>query len=202
MPPVDLKKKHKDFFRPTIEPMVIEMPSVNYAAVSGEGELNEHSETYSRAMTLLYSILYTIKICGKTCGIKDYYEFTVPPAEFLTAEVGGTIRWTAMIMLPEYVDRNTFEWACSTAASKKKIDTSAAEMITLTEGKCVQIVHIGTRDKLSETIRKIDAYLADSYHVADLSSERRQHEIFLSDPKRTSPDRRKIIIRQPIKSSQ
>ena len=104
-----------------------------------------------------------------------------------------------MIRLPEFVTKEEFDWAVREAETKKQTDFSRAEFFTYNEGLCVQCMHIGSYDDEPATLRKMEAFLSENGYQPDFSGERLHHEIYLSDPRRTAPERLKTVIRQPIK---
>lgn len=86
-----------------------------------------------------------------------------------------------------------------TASKKKKIDCSAAEFLTFDEGLCVQIMHVGAFDNEPATVAMMDKYLEENGYVNDFTAERHHHEIYLSDPRKVTPEKCKTVIRHPIK---
>ena len=107
--------------------------------------------------------------------------------------------WISMIRLPEFVTREVFDWAVREATEKKKTVFSKAEFFTLHEGLCVQCMHTGSYDDEPETIQKIDAFLEEQGYETDFSGCRIHHEIYLSDPRRTAPEKLRTVIRLPIR---
>lgn len=107
--------------------------------------------------------------------------------------------WISMIRLPEFVTREVFDWAVREATEKKKTDFSKAEFFTLREGLCVQCMHTGSYDDEPETIQKIDAFLEEQGYETAFSGCRMHHEIYLSDPRRTAPEKLRTVIRLPIR---
>lgn len=95
--------------------------------------------------------------------------------------------------------RRDFEWAVSEVERKKKTDCSKAEFMTVCEGLCVQIMHIGSYDNEPATIALMDDFLEKNGYDNDITDERRHHEIYLSDPRRVTPERCKTVIRCPIR---
>lgn len=93
-------------------------------------------------------------------------------------------------------------WAVETASKKKKIDCSSAEFLTVAEGLCVQIMHNGSYDDEPATVAVMDEYISENGCVNDLGSERLHHEIYLSDPRKSPPEKWKTVIRHPIKKSE
>ena len=86
-----------------------------------------------------------------------------------------------------------------TASKKKKMDCSGAEFLSIEEGLCVQIMHIGAFDDEPATVAMMDKYLEENGYVNDFTDERRHHEIYLSDPRTVASEKCKTVIRHPIK---
>ena len=107
--------------------------------------------------------------------------------------------WISVIRLPDFVTEADFRWAVDTAAKKKKLDCPAAELMPIDEGLCVQILHIGSDDAEPETVAVLDRVRAENGYVNDFSPIRLHHEIYLSDARKTAPDKLKTVIRHPIK---
>ena len=111
----------------------------------------------------------------------------------------STFNWISVIRLPDFVSKEDFEWAVVTATKKKKIDCSSAEFLTVDEGLCVQIMHMGAFDDEPATVAVMDAYLAENGYENDFSSHRLHHEIYLSDARKVAPEKWKTVIRHPIR---
>lgn len=182
---------------------------MNYIAVRGSGNPNQEDGAYKQAVGVLYGVAYTLKMSKKSgYQIEGFFEYVVPPLEGFWWQEGKTgvdyadksgFQWIAMIRLPDFVTRENFAWAVSEAERKKKLDCSSAEFLTVEEGLCVQIMHLGPYDSEPETVAQMDAYLAEQGYENDLSETRRHHEIYLSDPRRAAPEKWKTVIRHPIK---
>ena len=95
--------------------------------------------------------------------------------------------------------KEDFDWAVETAQQKKGMDCSKVEFLTLDEGLCVQIMHIGSYDNEPISVALMDAYIEQEGYENDLSDVRLHHEIYLSDARKVEPARRKTVIRHPIK---
>ena len=104
-----------------------------------------------------------------------------------------------MLLLPDFVTEADFAWAVETASEKKKLDCSATERITVEEGLCVQMLHTGSYDEEPATVAVMDAFLRENGYVNDFSAARLHHEIYLSDARKTAPEKRKTVIRHPIR---
>lgn len=205
----DYKKEYKDFYLPPKAPGIADIPEMNFVAVRGKGNPNDPNGEYKKALSLLYGISFTIKMSYKSIHrIEGYFPYVVPPLEGLWWQDGMTgidyshkerFRWISMIRLPEFVTKEEFDWAVREAEKKKEADLSRTEFFTYKEGLCVQCMHIGSYDDEPATLRKMDEFLSENGYQPDLSGERLHHEIYLSDPRRTAPERLKTVIRQPIK---
>lgn len=201
--PFDFKKEYKSLYQPKTIPEIITVPPITYAAVRGEGDPNEEGGAYKSAVGVLYGILYTIKMSRHgEHAIDGYFDFVVPPLEGFWENAEYTnkerFRLISVLRLPDFVTENVFEWAKAEAARKKKIDCSAAEILKVNEGLCVQCMHIGSYDNEPQTVAKMDAFLAENGFANDFTDNRLHHEIYISDPNKCAEEKRKTIIRHPI----
>lgn len=204
----DYKKEYKEFYLPKGKPEIVQVPPMNYIAVSGSGNPNEPGGSYQQAMQILYAIAYTLKMSYKTdYKMEGFFEYVVPPLEgfWWQEDVAGVdysrkedFRWISLIRLPDFVTERDFQWAAETASKKKGIDCSKAEFMTVAEGLCVQCMHLGPYDAEPATVAKMDAYLKEAGYRNDFSPKRLHHEIYLSDARKTPPEKLKTVIRHPI----
>lgn len=210
MIPFDYKKEYKALYLPKEMPSIVEVPSMQYAAVRGHGDPNEPDGEYGRAVAVLYGISYTIKMSYKgSRKVDGFFEYVVPPLEGFWWMEGGApgvdyrnksgFNWISIIRVPEFVTEEVFAWAKEEEQRKKGIDTSLAELITVSEGLCVQCLHIGSYNEEPATVAKMDRYLLEQGYENDISDLRRHHEIYLSDPRKVSPERMKTVIRHPVR---
>ena len=205
----DFKKEYKEFYLPKNKPQIVNVPKANYIAIRGQGNPNEEGGAYQRAISVLYAVAYTLKMSYKTdYKIDGFYEYVVPPLEGFWWQDGilgvdyskkDEFNWISIIRLPDFITRENFDWAVKTASEKKKIDCSKAEFLTIEEGLCVQIMHIGSFDDEPASLEKMDKYLEENGYEKDFSDTRLHHEIYLSDPRKTTPDKQKTVIRHPVK---
>lgn len=205
----DFKKEYKEFYLPKDKPQIVTVPKANYIAVRGTGDPNEADGAYQKAVGVLYAIAYTLKMSYKTgYKMEGFYEYVVPPLEGFWWQEGvdgidysdkSTFHWISVIRLPEFVSKADFEWAVKQAEQKKKMDLSSAEYMTIDEGMCVQIMHIGPFDEEPATVEKMDRYLAENGYENDFTSERLHHEIYLSDARKVAPEKWKTVIRHPVR---
>ena len=207
----DFKKEYKEFYMPKNKPEIVTVPKANYIAVRGKGNPNEIDGAYQRAISILYAVAYTLKMSYKTeHKIEGFFEYVVPPLEgfWWQDNVDGidyadkaAFNWISVIRLPEFITQKDFEWAVETASEKKKLDCSSAEFLTVDEGLCVQIMHIGAFDDEPQTVALMDEYIAQNGYENDITESRLHHEIYLSDARKVAPEKWKTVIRHPIKRS-
>ncbi len=205
----DFKKEYKEFYNPKNKPEIVTIPPTTYVAVRGQGNPNEEGGAYQTALGVLYAVSYTIKMSYKgTYKIEGFFEYVVPPLEgfWWQEDVEGvdysdksTFNWISVIRLPDFVKQADFDWAVKEATKKKKLDCSAAEYLTVDEGLCVQMMHIGSFDDEPVTVAKMDEYLRVNGYVNDISKNRLHHEIYLSDPRKVDSSKWKTVIRHPVK---
>lgn len=205
----DFKKEFKEFYLPSGKPEIVTVPRMNYIAVEGRGDPNREGGDYQQALAVLYALAYTLKMSYKSdYQIEGFFEYVVPPLEGFWRQEGGGgfdsgnkdgFLWTSVIRLPDFVTQENFHWAMETASRKKKLDCSAAKFLTVDEGLCVQMMHLGPFDSEPESVAKMDTFIQEQGYISDLSETRRHHEIYLTDARRVPPEKWKTVIRHPIK---
>ena len=205
----DFKKEYREFYLPKNKPEIVTVPPASYIAVRGQGDPNEEGGAYQAAIGVLYAVAYTLKMSYKSdYRIEGFYEYVVPPLEGFWRQEGvkgvdyankAAFQWISVIRLPEFVTEKDLRWAVETATRKKKLDCSAAEFLTIEEGLCVQILHQGPYDDEPATVALLDRFLQENGCENDLSDTRWHHEIYLSDARKTPPEKWKTVIRHPIR---
>ena len=205
----DFKKEYKEFYMPKGKPNIVTVPTMNYIAVRGIGDPNDEGGEYKRAIGLLYSIAFTIKMSKKLGHqIDGFFDYVVPPLEGFWWQDGvvgidysnkASFHWISVIRLPDFVTKKDFEWAIKEATLKKKQDFSKVEFFTYDEGLCVQCMHIGPFDNEPKTVQLMHDFIEKNGYELDITNKRLHHEIYLSDARKISPDRLKTVIRHPIK---
>lgn len=205
----DFKKEFKEFYLPKNRPEIITVPKMNYIAVRGNGNPNEEDGAYKKALEVLYAVSYTLKMSYKSdYKIEGFFEYVVPPLEGFWWQDGkngidysdkSKFNWISVIRLPDFIKKENFGWAVDTASKKKKIDCGIAEFISIDEGLCVQIMHNGPYDDEPATIKVMDNFIHENGYKNDINEVRLHHEIYLSDPRKTAPEKLKTVIRHPIR---
>ncbi len=204
----DFKKEYREFYLPKNRPEIVTVPRASYIAVRGEGDPNEEGGAYQQAIGVLYAVAYMLKMSYKTDRrIEGFYDYVVPPLEGFWQQEGGIIdysdkskfRWISVIRLPDFITKEDFDWAVETATKKKKLDCSKAEFLTIDEGLCVQMMHLGPFDDEPESVAQMDRFLAENGYENDLTDTRLHHEIYLSDARKIAPEKWRTVLRHPIK---
>lgn len=206
---LDFKKAEKAFFTGKVGRWDrVNLPEMQFVMIDGKGDPN--GPGYGKALTAIYPIAFGIKGLCKAEG----RDFTVPPLEALwfAEDPGAFVRgdraawqWTAMIRVPDFVDTAMFQKAkeagLTKLAKKKDAATDAATMErvrfdSLTEGDALQTLHIGPYTEETSVLADLHDRLMPEMRVTFSGPH---HEIYLSDPRRTAPERLKTILRQPVK---
>ena len=205
----DYKKEYKELYMPKNKPEILTVPKMNYIAVRGKGNPNEEGGAYQNAISVLYAVAYTLKMSYKTdYKIEGFFEYVVPPLEgFWWQEDNAGVdytdkskfNWISVIRLPDFVSQKDFDWAVETASQKKRLDCSSAEFLSIDEGLCVQMMHLGAFDDEPATVAIMDEYIKQNGYTNDMNKDRLHHEIYLSDARKVAPEKWKTVIRHPIK---
>ncbi|MFW9831735.1 MAG: GyrI-like domain-containing protein [Candidatus Thorarchaeota archaeon] len=202
MEKVDHKKIFKEFYNPPRKPVIVDVPAMNYLMIDGKG-YPQTSPEYQEAMEALYPMAYTLKFALKKAGIID---FKVMPLEglwwakdmeaFLNSSRKEEWLWTSMIMQPPEVTQDLYNEALKTVREKKNpVALSKMRFETYHEGMSVQVLHIGPFSEEGPVIETMHQYAADQGYVL----RGKHHEIYLSDPRKTAPEKFRTVIRQPLR---
>lgn len=202
MAPYDVKREQKDLYAPKNTAWaIVDVPEQQFVAIDGTGNPNT-APAYSSAVEALYAVAYTLKFAGKRTVGGD---FVVAPLEGLwwadrpeafTSGAKDTWNWTMLISMPSWITKEMIEDAKQTALAKKKLPAiSQLRHLTLHEGLSAQVLHIGSYDDEAAVLHELHrTYLGtNGLRVSGL-----HHEIYLSDPRKTAPEKMKTILRQPV----
>lgn len=198
----DIRKAHKPLYTAfTTDFSIVEVPALQYIAVEGHGDPNT-STTYSDAVEALYSVAYALKFDSKKNLERD---FAVGPLEGLwraddmaafTSRDKNAWGWTMMISQPDWVTQGMVDAAIEKNAAKRGLPAlPLLKLVTLTEGAAVQIMHIGPYDDEGPILDKLHNEYLPAHGLVPTTDH---HEIYLSDPRRTAPEKLKTILRQPV----
>ena len=205
----DFKKEYKELYKPKDKPSIINVEKTNFIAVRGVGDPNAENSEYKQSISLLYPIAYAIKMSKKgDYKIDGYFDFVVPPLEGFWWQEGikgvdyankQNFHFISLIRMPDFVTKYVFEWAIEETTRKKKEDFSKVEFFTYDEGLCVQCMHIGSYNDEPITVEAMHEYMIEQGYELDITDERFHHEVYISDVRKTSPEKLKTVLRHPIK---
>jgi len=210
MTKIDLKKENKELYNPSKkEPSIVEVPKMKFLMIDGEGDLNT-SQEYHDAMEALFPVSYKVKFISKKEKSQDY---VVMPLEGLwwvdNIEDFNTLdksnwKWTAMIRQPDFITKSMINDAIEEVEKKKNLAVlSKIRFESLNEGLSAQIMHIGPYSEEGPTVAKLHAFIEEKgYQFDGISPGEKHHEIYISDMRRTKPERLKTVIRQPVKKGE
>ncbi|MBL3699035.1 GyrI-like domain-containing protein [Leucobacter luti] len=178
------------------------VPPLRYLMLDGAGDPNTAPE-FATALAALYPLAYKLKFASKRELGRDY---VVPPLEglwwaedmaaFTSARDKSRWHWTVMLMVPDWIDDARIAEARAAVAAKAppaRLDEVRVE--TLTEGRCIQTLHVGSFDAEAPVLAKLHDEVIPG---AGLRMTGTHHEIYLSDIRRTPPEKLRTILRQPV----
>lgn len=198
----DFKKTLDSYRAKQHEFRLLEVPDLQYLMVDGHGDPNT-DPGFAQAVETLYPVAYTLKFVSKRELGRDY---VVPPLEglwwaedwasFTERRDKSRWAWTLMLMVPEWLDRAVFTDAVASAGAKKDLPRLGdVRFEPLSEGLCVQTLHVGSFDDEGPVLAHVhDVVIPDK----GLRLAGKHHEIYLGDPRRTAPAKRRTILRQPV----
>ncbi|MCY1142412.1 GyrI-like domain-containing protein [Actinoplanes sp. Pm04-4] len=202
MEKTDFKKELDVYRAPKGRFEIVDVPELRYLMIDGHGDPNT-SASFAGATEALYPVAYKLKFASKQKLGRDY---VVMPLEglwwaddmkaFTSARDKSQWDWTLLIMTPDWIDDAMFAEAVDQVAAKSAPERLAeVRLESLAEGRCVQTLHVGSYDDETETL----ARLHDEFIPANgLTMTGRHHEIYLSDPRKVAPEKRRTILRQPV----
>lgn len=203
MDKVDYKKDFKGLYLPKQKPVIVHVPEIRFVTIEGSGDPN--GETFAQATAALYSLSYAVKMSYKKDTVPDgYYEYVVFPLEgvwdlvdkTLPPTVKSNFKYTLMIRQPDFLTTELFERFLS--ETKKKKPNSFLDQVTfstLEEGLCCQMLHKGSYDNEPKSFERMAEFCSEQGYRRVSKTHR---EIYLSDPRRTEPERLKTVLRYRV----
>ncbi len=206
MPAIDLRKQLKHLYQPSAKTFsIVDVPSMQFLMIDGTGNPNS-SQDFKDALEALYGLSYTLKFGVKLGKYgRKKYDYPVMALEGLwwmddmrefSPDRKGDWKWTVMIMQPDFITPDQVELARADLIKKK--NPAAAPKIRFecyAEGLSAQIMYFGPFADEGPTIQRLHEFIRESGHQL----RGKHHEIYLSDLRRTAPEKLKTVIRQPLK---
>jgi hypothetical protein len=180
---------------------ILDVPALTYLMIDGAGAPG--SAAFAEAIETLYPVAYTLKFASKRTLGRDY---VVPPLEgrwwaddmdtFTNARDKSRWSWTLMILVPEWVGEDMYEGAVAKVAIEKSpVRLRDVRFERLSEGRCVQIMHLGSFDDEGPVLATMHHEFIPGH---GLRMTGLHHEIYLSDFRKVAPDKLRTILRQPV----
>lgn len=193
MEKVDFSKTLKDLYSANQKIKEVVVEEGRYLCVAGQGEPG--GDAYAGAFGQLFPVAYTLKYAHKA---GDDFDFAIGKIECLWYD-GPEVpmsewRWRLMIRVPDQIADAELAETKAKITAEKGTDVSGVQLETLTEGRCLQTLHLGPYDRLHETYARLTDFAGEN----GLAMSGPAHEIYLSDPRRSEPERLKTIVRLPV----
>ncbi len=199
-PKLDLYKLHKSEYAATRKPALVEVKPAAYLAVSGQGAPG--GDLFTASIGALYSVAFTIKMTRKFAGQQDYAvcklqgQWWCEPGQDFANAPKDRWHWNLLIRTPDFITQDELQKAVAVLLKRgKPADVKRVRLETLSEGLCVQMLHVGPYEKESESIALMRTF-ADQKHM---EFHGKHHEIYLSDPRRVAPEKLRTILRAPVR---
>lgn len=201
---VDLRKELKHLYAPSTKEVVeVEVPEMHFLMVDGEGD-PVTSTAYKEATEALYSLSYALKFAVKKDEGMDYRVMPLEGLWWMDEEADSledilenreAWKWTSMIMQPGWVTEERVESALVWIGKKKNLPAlSRVRFEPFHEGRAAQIMHVGPFSEEGPTVGMVDRFIEQR----SARMRCKHHEIYLSDFRKTAPERLKTIIRHPF----
>ncbi|MFJ9553582.1 GyrI-like domain-containing protein [Nocardiopsis sp. NPDC101807] len=200
----DFKKTLDAYRAPRGRFRIAEVPDLHYLMIDGRGDPNT-SPAFAEAVGALYPVAYKLKFASKRDLGRDY---VVMPLEglwwaedmdaFTAARDKSRWDWTMMIMVPDWTDQDMFASAVERAAAGNgPARLGDVRLERLSEGRCVQTLHVGPFDGEAEVLARMHHEFIPDH---GLRMAGKHHEIYLGDFRRAAPEKLRTILRQPVES--
>lgn len=196
------KKQDKELYLPKNTPALIEVPKMRYFTIEGAG--NPNGDNFNKDVEALYALSYSIRMIHKKGIVPEgFYEYTVFPLEGVwdLDEEGRKLDYLdkehlvykLMIRQPDFITEELFDYALeSVAKSKPKLCLDKVRFEEIEEGLCVQSMHIGSYDEEPKTFALMEKFCLENKLTR---IEKTHKEIYISDPRKTEPDKLKTVLR-------
>lgn len=181
---------------------LLDVPDLQYLMVDGRGDPNT-SPAFAEAVETLYPVAYAVKFASKRELGRDY---VVPPLEglwraddmeaFTSARDKSRWDWTLMLLVPDWIAPEMVTDAIARVDAKERpARLGDLRLATLSEGRCVQTLHIGSFDDEADVLARMHHEFIPENGLRMVGTH---HEIYLSDFRRVAPEKQRTILRQPV----
>ncbi len=203
---VDLRKERKALYSARAnKPVLVDAGSTLALAIDGKGHPNRAVPKFEEAIAALFQVAYGIKFTRRNA--RSLPDFAVSGLEAIWWVVGSKPmtastslndwRWTAFLAVPDFI--TAADLKAAVGVQNKKANPSpllrSVKMRRITEGKCVQVLHVGPYDAEGPTVDLIHDF-ADAKGLEVIG---KHHEIYLNDPARVAPAKLRTILRFSVR---
>ena len=199
MTKIDLKKEDKAYYTAKSVPSLHDFGAIDYLSISGVSA--PMADLFTASLEAIYAAAYTVK---KFCKVEGN-DFVVPKMEafwWVESELPfdqvprAEWYWKIMIRMPEFVTTAHVEEAIQEIIEKKNTPlVNEVNHEQINEGKCAQILHIGSYEEEKSTLDILYKFIEKN----GLSINGYHREVYLSDPRKTAPEKLKTILRYAVK---
>jgi len=202
MDKIDLRKTLKEY-NPQKKTEIRIIPAMRFIMIDGQ-DARQDNVNFQEAIETLFSVAYKTKFLIKKTRSVDYAVMPLEglwwaddPNDFINGRKDRW-KWTLMIMQPDWVTDDDISFA--TEEARKKAPNDPLERLrveTFTEGTCAQVMYVGPYSEEHVTIMDIHETIKKEGGTFN-GTMQKHHEIYISDFRKTAPDKLKTILRQPF----
>lgn len=191
----------KLYLPPTDDFTFVEVPRMKFFMLDGKG--SPDNKAFEEAVRWLWAVVHPIRRAEKERMGKNFVE---PPLEGLwwaddradfAAGTKEKLKWRIMVPTSQGISEDMLTEAVAEAVKKLGEAPKSLRLGHLNEGRSVQIMHVGPYEKEAVTLaRRLHHEFLPAHGLAPNG---RHHEIYLTDPRRTAPERMKTVLRLPVR---
>ena len=200
--PTDLKREIPSYTAARGRFSVVDVPPLDYLMVDGHGDPNT-APAYQDAVASIYPLAYGLKFLSRRELGRDHVVmplealwWSADMAAFTAARDKSRWEWTLMVLVPDWITQEHLETVRAAAGRRKAGPRNAdVRLERLLEGRCVQTLHVGSYDDEAPVLAAMHEEFIPA-HALRMTGK--HHEVYLSDARRTPPERLRTILRQPV----
>lgn len=181
---------------------LVDVPEMPFAMIDGEGS-PDHGAS-AKAIKTLFMAIYPIRREARKRMGKNFVEaplemlYWADDMHDLAAGNKENWKWKVMVVLPDWVDDEMFAQAVAEARGQVDEVPESLRLEKFAEGRCAQIMHFGRQQEVPATLERL---YTEFLPQNKLDPAGPYHEIYLNDWSRVPPEKRKIVLRQPVRAA-
>ncbi|ELR72980.1 hypothetical protein C900_00482 [Fulvivirga imtechensis AK7] len=199
VPLADLLQLKNEYYKASERPQLVEFPAYHYLSIKGVSAPED--QRFLNAVEAIYEVIYNLKFTSKASGrnfiidemeaqwwVESGLPFDQTPRE--------EWHWNILIRVPEFITPDQVDLAVQEVIKLKNVVlASEVEFATITAGKFVQALHVGSYEAETPTIEKIMQFIDEN----NLEVTGHHHEIYLTDPRKVPVEKLRTILRYAVK---